>query len=88
MEKLYFDDTTYIWKTKLNLVEYKKLLLKEAIDVIESQPEIKSDGFGYKQEWKENLNFLGEILINNKLDEVVKCGINYCKEIYKEKGLL
>ena len=29
MEKLYFDDTTYIWKTKLNLVEYKKLLLKE-----------------------------------------------------------
>ena len=87
MEKLYFDDTTYIWKTKLNLVEYKKLLLKEAIDVIESQPEIKSDGFGYKQEWKENLNFLGEILINNKLDEVVKCGINYCKEIYKEKNI-
>lgn len=87
MEKLYFDDTTYIWKTKLSLVEYKKLLLKEAIDVIESQPEIKSDGFGYKQEWKENLNFLGEISINNKLDEVVKCGINYCKEIYKEKNI-
>jgi len=87
MEKLYFDDTTYIWKTKLNLVEYKKLLLKEAIDVIESQPEVKSDGFGYKQEWKENLNFLGEITINNKLDEVVKYGINYCKEIYKEKNI-
>ena len=87
MEKLYFDDTTYIWKTKLNLVEYKKLLLKEAIDVIESQPEVKSDGFGYKQEWKENLNFLGEIIINNKLDEVVKRGINCCKEIYKEKNI-
>ena len=58
MEKVYFDETTYIWKTKLNKLNEKSLFLKEAYSVIESQPNIKSDGFAYKQEWNQNINFV------------------------------
>ena len=50
MEKIYFDETTYIWKCKLNLIDNKPLFLKEAYSVIESQPNVKSDGFGYAME--------------------------------------
>ena len=61
MEKLYFDDTTFIWKTKLNKVSDKSSFLKESYLIIKSQPEVKTDGFGYKKEWNNNLNFIGEI---------------------------
>ena len=36
MEKLYFDESTFIWKTKLNRISEKFQLLKEANHVIES----------------------------------------------------
>jgi hypothetical protein len=87
MEKLYFDETTFIWKTKLNLVNDKEKFLTESIELIESQPNIKTDGFGFKKEWNNNLNFLGEINISTKLDEIVQIGINECKELYKEKNI-
>jgi hypothetical protein len=69
MEKIFFDDTTCIWKTKLNYISDKSSFLKEAYSLIESQPEIKSDGFGYKREWNEHLNFIGDI--NVELEEVL-----------------
>jgi hypothetical protein len=87
MEKIYFDETTYIWKCKLNLIDNKPLFLKEAYSVIESQPNVKSDGFGYAMEWNKNLNFIGDINIETKLDEIVQIGINKCKEIYNEKNV-
>ena len=87
MEKIYFDETTYIWKTKLDLIDCKSLFLKEAHSLIESLPNVKSDGFGYKKEWKEHLNFIGDIKIETKLDEIVQVGINKCKEIYNEKNI-
>ena len=87
MEKIFFDDTTYIWKTKLNRVSDKQALLKEAYVVIESQPNVKTDGFGYKKEWNEHLNFIGDIKVETKLDEIVQIGINKCKEIYNEKNV-
>jgi hypothetical protein len=87
MEKLYFDDATYIWKTKLNLIDNKPSFLKEAYFVIESQPDVKYDGFGYKKEWNEHLDFIGDINIETKLDEIVQLGINKCKEIFSEKNV-
>jgi hypothetical protein len=87
MEKLYFDDTTFIWKTKLNMVGDKSSFLKEAHSIIESQPDVKTDGFGYGKEWKGNLNFIGEINIETNLDYVVQQGINLCKEIHQEKNV-
>jgi hypothetical protein len=86
MEKIYFDETTYIWKTKLNCINNKPLFLKEAYSVIESQPETKTDGFGYKEEWKMNLDFTGEINIETKLDEIVQIGINECRKLYETKN--
>jgi hypothetical protein len=87
MEKLYFDETTYIWKTKLNKLNEKSSFLKEAYLVIESQPDVKTDGFGYKKEWNNNLNFIGEIEVETNLDYVVQKGINLCKELYGEKNI-
>ena len=84
MEKIYFDETTFLWKTKLNKLDDKSSLLKEAYSVIESQPHIKTDGFGYKKEWNENLNFLGEVKIESKLDEILQIGIDSCKKLYEE----
>jgi hypothetical protein len=87
MEKLYFDKTTYIWKTKLNRVEDKSILLDEARLIIESSGNNITDGFGYKMEWNKNINFDGNIDIKTKLDKIIQIGINKCKEIYKEKNI-
>ena len=88
MEKLYFDGSTYIWKIKLNKLFDKDTLLKEANFVIESQPDIKTDGFGYKKEWNNNINFTGEITIETKMDEIIQMGIDYCKDLYKERNVV
>jgi hypothetical protein len=88
MEKLYFDETTYIWKIKLNKLSDKDTLLKEANFVIESQPDVKTDGFGYKKEWNGDLNFLGKIDIKTKMDEIVQIGIDHCKDLYRENDVL
>lgn len=87
MEKLYFDETTFIWKTKLNLELDKESFLKEAHEVVESMPDIKTDGYGIKKEWDNNLNFIGEIDVKTKLDNIVQIGIDKCKEIYLEKNI-
>jgi hypothetical protein len=86
MEKIYFDDDTYIWKTKLNKCDDRTSHLKEAYDVIDSQPNTKTDGFGYKSEWNNNLDFTGDFIVESKLDEIVQIGVNECKKLYKEKN--
>lgn len=85
MEKIYFDDETFIWKTKLNRVSDKSLFLKEAYTVINSMPGVKTDGFEYMK-FDKNINFIGEININKKLDEVVQLSINACKELYTQSN--
>jgi hypothetical protein len=45
MEKIYFDDTTFIWKTKLNLSTEKEALLKQAHSIIDATPRSKTDSF-------------------------------------------
>lgn len=87
MEKIYFDETTYIWKTKLNRVSDKSILLDEAKLLIDSRTKNTTDGFEYAMEWNKNINFDGGIDIKTKLDEIIKIGIDTCKEIYKEKNI-
>jgi hypothetical protein len=86
MEKIYFDDTTFIWKKKLNLAKYKSLLLKEANDIIKSQPMSKQDGFSIIN-WVDNVNSKGELNIINKIDEISQIGINECKKIYEDGNI-
>ena len=84
MTKIFFDDSTFIWKTKLNLVGDKTKLLKESYELIKSMPKNDTDSFDYKKEWNSSLNFNGNIKVKTKLDEIVQIGINKCKEIYNE----
>jgi hypothetical protein len=86
MKKIYFDDTTFIWKKKLNLGKYKTSLLEEANEIIKSQPMSKQDGFGVIN-WKDNINSLGELNITNKMDEISQIGINECKKIYEDDNI-
>ena len=86
MEKIYFDDTTFIWKSKLGLSMYKDIILKETNEVIDSLKEVvHTDGFGYKIEWTNDINFNGNFSIQNKLDAVCQYGIDVCKDIYLEQ---
>ena len=72
MEKIYFDDTTFIWKTKLNLSTDKEALLKQAYSIIEATPHNKTDSFSYKKEWTGNLDFIGNIKIEKKREKNLK----------------
>ena len=85
MEKIHFDETTYIWKTKLNRINDKSLFLKEAYSVMNSMPDITTDGWEYTK-YDNNINFIGDIHIGNILDEVVQLGINICKKLYTESS--
>lgn len=85
MEKIYFDETTFIWKTKLNFGQHKEQLLLEAYDVIKLDVDSKYDAYGYKAS-VYNLDFIGEIEILNKLDEVYQFGIDRCKELWSESN--
>lgn len=87
MEKLYFDEETFIWKTKLNRKENKSIFLEQAYSIIESNPDVKTDGFGYKKEWNNDLDFIGDFKFEIELDEVIQSGVNFCKELYKERNL-
>jgi hypothetical protein len=89
MEKIYFDDTTYIWKTKLNRVNDKTLFLEEANYIVDSKSKFdKVDAYPLnKNGWNNNLDFIGDFKIETKLDEIVQIGINKCKEIYNETGI-
>jgi hypothetical protein len=86
MKKIYFDDTTFIWKKKLNLAEYKTSLLEEANDIIKSQPMSKQDGFGIIN-WMDKINSSGKLGITNKMEEILKIGINECKKIYEDNDV-
>ena len=61
MEKIYFDDETYIWRTKFDISDFKDTVLDECSQIMESLGEIPGDNFGYFTEWTD-LNFTGEII--------------------------
>jgi hypothetical protein len=75
MKKIYFDDTTFIWKTKLNFLEYKNDMLNEWLKIEEkNQYNPKNDNYNY--EFTKN---------KNKLDDIVNLSIDKCKELYTKK---
>jgi len=88
MKKVYFDESTYIWTEKLNLSEDKNQLLSESLELIrsyEGKQASKTDGYGYKKEWTNNINFNGKFEIKNKLDLVCQFGVDKCKEIWEDE---
>ncbi len=86
MEKLYFDENTFIWKGKGNLSEFKNVIVKEALEVIESQKEIaRFDGYGYKEYWTNDIDFIGNFEIKNKLDLICQLGMDSCKKLWEDE---
>ena len=86
MEKIQFDDDTFIWKTKLNLSEYKNEILELCNEVVKKTSTSNFDAYGYSK-IKDDIDFLGNISINNKLDEIAQISINNCKKIHKDRGM-
>jgi hypothetical protein len=87
MEKIHYDDATYIWKTKLNLIKEKQLFLEEANSIIKSKLSNADAYLHRKDSTIEYLNFVDSIKIETKLDEIYQIGINKCIEIYNENNI-
>ena len=85
MEKIYFDETTFVWKTKINFSQFKEQLLSESYRVIDEAINSKFDAYGYKSS-VYNLDFIGDITISNKLDEIYQLSIDICKELWNESN--
>lgn len=87
IERISFSEKTVIYKTKLHdLIPHKDVILKKCEEVVKSQPGVKTDGYGYIINYND-LNFLGKIDIQNKLDEVVQMGIDACIKLYEENQI-
>ena len=67
MEQIYFDTETYIWKTKLNLLDSKKLII-DSIKKIDSKNKFDSISIPKK-----------DILLN----KICNLGIDMCKALYE-----
>jgi hypothetical protein len=85
VEKIYFDELTFIWKEKLKLSDYREVQLQEAFRIINSVNDLnkKTDAYGYLK--SREVDSVGNILIKNKLDEICQLGINVCKQLYESE---
>lgn len=82
MEKVKYNDGTYFYKDTLNLNQFKNELLLECNEKIDSMPHVTMGGYGYFME-TDNENFIGNIDIKNKLDEILNFGIQSCIKAYQ-----
>ena len=85
MEKIYFDDETYIWKTNFNISHIKDEVLEECLNIIKDvEVSISYDAFVFFREWKENIDFIGHFESTKKIYEIVKEGIKVCTTLFNE----
>lgn len=82
MQKVIYENQIYLYKTLTNFNECKEIILNECENLIKTQPEVEFDNFYYFDKYND-LNFLGEIEIKSKLDEILYFSIKRCIEIYK-----
>ena len=51
MEKIYFDETTFIWKTKANLIEFKNDMLIKCLEIADANVDKAIfDNYGYNND--------------------------------------
>ena len=84
MEKIYFDDETYIWRTKFDISHMKDDVLKECFSIMEEMGELPGDNYGFFSEWKEDIDFNGNFEVTTKIDEILKEGIKGCITLFNE----
>jgi hypothetical protein len=86
MEKIYFDETTFIWKTKLDLFRNKNEIITQAKNVIKSNADSVNDGFSYLKMQNDKVLYLANCGNQPLLNEITELSINYCKELYSESN--
>lgn len=84
MKKIIFDDKTFIWKDKLNLFNDKESILNEVLNLIKlsSNTEKQADAYTIPT---VGIDFIGNILVRCKLDEICQLGIHHSINVYNEE---
>ena len=87
VDKIYFDDSTFIWKTKLNLSD-KKLEILECIKSMESYKnnainKINYDNFQYKYIQCDHPYIIST---DSLLDDIQQKSINTCISLYNDEN--
>jgi len=83
MEKITFDEKTFIYRTKLDLSKFKDEILAECEDIMKLDPMGKSDGSSFDV----IIDDLGKIDIQTRFDEIVQFGINCCIELLQNDNI-
>ena len=86
MEKLYFDDTTFIWKTTFDISHIKENVINECIKIIEDFGEHPTDNYGLFTERKKYLDFNEKFKVTTKIDEIINTGIVVCLALFNENN--
>ena len=81
MEKIIFDDKTFIWKHKLNLFNDKETILNEVSNLIESSSNTEKERDAYTVH-TIGFDFVGNIVSTCKLDDICQLGINQSINVY------
>lgn len=80
MEKLQFDNETFIWKKKLNLSYHKNAALSASYDVINAEPNNTRGGYSYRNIWDTTIK-------NKTLDTILQIGLNECEILAMNTGI-
>lgn len=84
MEKIYFDEKTYIWKGVFDITHIKDDVLKECIQIIhDMENHISTDNYGLFNK-RINIDIDEKFEIKSKIDEILNAGINACTLLFNE----
>jgi hypothetical protein len=85
MEKIYFDEKTYIWKDVFDITHIKNDVLKECIQIINyMEKHISTDNYGLFNKRKKNIDINEKFEIYTKIDEILNAGINACTLLFNQ----
>lgn len=85
MEKIYFDEKTYIWKGVFDITHIKDDVLKECIQIIhDMENHISTDNYGLFTKRDKYVDFNQTFKVNTKIDEIINVGINTCITLFNE----
>lgn len=85
MEKICYDASTCIWKTKLKLSDYKEELLKEALEVIAGKSGVvDSYTYVYEKALDGTIDLLS-LETQSLFQKICNIGASLCKELYSQE---
>jgi hypothetical protein len=86
METIILEDNVKIYKTRVDLVELQEDTLENIILFLSSVSKTRQDNYTYIKEWS-SLDFENEFKPRNKIEEIIKFGVNSCAQLYVENSI-